>query len=293
MAFVGLRVPAEAARLIATLDYGGLGKPEPTNAYHVTLLNLGDEVSMDRIAAAVEPLVEVVSQTKPYTATVREVTTFPPHPVKGTVPIICPVESADLHDMHKRLKDAFEKAGVSFSKRFPTFNPHVTLSYLPKEDPAFKPKPFDPVEWGVHEVVLWGGDRSDDRVVITVPLSLGTRGQIAANVKKTTFEAFVRLAMLRGENAPQPPILDPRPNRYAATKDPSLDPLRPKRLSIVEKVLLRYATQQVEAGHEPLNTQLWKQAQEEAKKRFKKSGAYADGWAAQWYNREGGEWKKL
>jgi hypothetical protein len=99
--------------------------------------------------------------------------------------------------------------------------------------------------------------------------------------------------MLRGENAPQPPILDPRPNRYAATKDPSLDPLRPKRLSIVEKVLLRYATQQVEAGHEPLNPQLWKQAQEEAKKRFKKSGAYADGWAAQWYNREGGEWKKL
>lgn len=296
MAFVGLRLAPETARLLATIDYGDVGEPEPSNAYHVTLLNLGHEIEVEQIAMAVEPLLAVAGETKPFTARVDRVSSFPPHPEHGTVPVICPVESDGLRLLHARLSAAFEAAGVSFSKKFKDFNPHVTLAYIePNGKPvAFKDVPFTPVEWGVHEIVLWGGDDADDRVVMTIPLSLGSRGQGAANQKKAAFEAFVRIAMIRDASSGVGSDAKVPSKKAGSIEVGGADPLRPKRLSIVEKVLLRYATKRVEGGlTEPTDPVLWKRASEESRKRFKKhQAAYAEGWALQWYNREGGEWRK-
>jgi 2'-5' RNA ligase len=296
MAFVGLRVPPETARLLSTIDYGDFGDPEPVSAYHITLLNLGEEMPLENVAAALEPLVEVASATRPFTVQTSHVTTFPPHPEHKTVPVICRIDSNEVQDLHMRLRAAFDKAGIPYSKRFKEFCPHVTLAYA--NDPTVHTdnavdKHFPVVTWGAHEIVLWGGDNADERIVMTAPLSLGNKGQAAANLKKATFEGFIRIAMLRGhdvEGGPQT-LTPPKARAKVVSQQ---DPLRPKRLSIVEKVLLRYATQKVGTGASiPSDPALWEKALSESRKRFKKpGGAYSDGWALQWYNREGGTWLK-
>jgi hypothetical protein len=117
------------------------------------------------------------------------VTTFPPGD-DDDVPIICPIVSNDLHTFRENLVKAVEAADIPFPNTYPTFRPHVTLGYssdiLVYSDNAVNFQ-FPEVEWGAHEVILWGGDSGDDRVVVTFPLSLKT-------TQDTVRRAFIQLA---------------------------------------------------------------------------------------------------
>jgi hypothetical protein len=100
------------------------------------------------------------------------------------------VVSNDLHTFRASLVKAVEEAGIPFPNTYPTFRPHVTIGYgsdpLVYSDNAVDVQ-FPEVEWGAHELILWGGDSGNDRVVVTFPLSLKTD-------HATTHRAFVQLA---------------------------------------------------------------------------------------------------
>lgn len=285
MAFVGLRVPTDTARLLASVDVAErFGSPEPRDNYHVTILNLGDDLPIDVLGKAVEPLVEIASRTKPFALQTSHVTTFPPHPEKGTVPIIALIDSEPLLSLHGRLCRAFDKAGIPYSKKFPEYKPHVTLGY--SKDPAVAEVVnvhIPPVSWGAGEVVLWGGDKGDNRLILTAPFTLGVSAENKAMAKKASLAAYVKLSMLSNNGGTPPPPVD-----VAALEEM----FRPKRASLVEKVLLRYATNLVtNPTKEPSDPILWRRAVEEAKSRYKRyPSAHAHGFATRWYADNGGKW---
>lgn len=172
MAFLGLRVPHETARLFGEVDFGGMGDREDTSALHVTLLYLGKNVPIEDIARLVPVVFSVTAQTRPFTVSTDHVTTFPPNPDDG-VPIICRVQSNDLHGLRAAVTQALDAAGIEYNKKYPDYKPHVTVGY--SQDPnvaGLIDKDFPAITWGAHELVLWGGDSGDNRLIITFPFSL-------------------------------------------------------------------------------------------------------------------------
>lgn len=178
MSFCGLKVPHETARLLAGLEVPG--KKEPTSNFHVTLFFFGDEVPIDKLAKITEITYGVTSGTKPFTVRTSQLTSFPAG--DDGRPIICRIESDALHDLRDKIRGALDQAGVEFSEKFPVWRPHVTLAYDTEPEGDFEEQRIPTIEWGAHELVLWGGDSGDDKLIVTFPLSLGAPGKAAARV---------------------------------------------------------------------------------------------------------------
>jgi 2'-5' RNA ligase len=170
-----------------------MGEREPLGQQHITLLYLGDDVPIETLAKAIVAVYSVTSKTKPFTVQTNRVTAFPPHPEHGTVPIICPIVSETLHAFQAKLKAALDHAKVEYSKTFPIYKPHVTLSYV-KDPLVFVEHVADmdipAIEWGVADIVLWGGDESDQRFSANFPLTIGK----TASAGDVIYRALVRLA---------------------------------------------------------------------------------------------------
>lgn len=200
MSFIGIKVPHEIARLFAQIDYGEHGQPESTDTFHVTVAYFGEDQPIEKLAGIIQAAYKVASSTKPFTVQASRVTTFPPHPKEGTVPIICRVESDELHALRDALLKQFDADGVSYDKKFPEFKPHVTLAYTKPGDGAEEVKGLDmvihPIQWGVGELVLWGGDSGDDKLVVSFPFALAPAEKTAV-----LYRAMVRAALYHPRNA--------------------------------------------------------------------------------------------
>jgi 2'-5' RNA ligase len=168
MAIVGFAVPHETARILSEIEVPGV--KEPVSNFHITVLMLDDDTSISVIADAMEAAYSVASTIRPFTARVTRVTSFPGG--DDGVPVICPVEAPELHAVWSAMKAAFDAKNVGYSRKFPEFKPHVTLSYADKPFEAQIPVP---IEWGAHELVVWGGDRGDRRIVVHLPFTLTDR----------------------------------------------------------------------------------------------------------------------
>jgi 2'-5' RNA ligase len=173
MSFLGLCIPHETARLLSGIEVPG--KREAVSSLHVTMFYFGEHLSIDRITEIIQATFGVVQDTEPFTVRTSLVSSFP----KGDdgAPIICRVESDSLHSLRARIQAAYEDAGVDYANNYPEYTPHVTLSYA--EEDGFEDKQIPVVEWGAHELVLWGGDSGDDVLVVTFPLALDDLGKTA------------------------------------------------------------------------------------------------------------------
>lgn len=183
MAFIGFSVPTDTVRILTEIEVPG--EREDSRHLHTTMFLLGKNVPIEDIAKATEVIYNVASKTRPFTMRTRKISSFPPSDSSdGIYPIICPIESEELHSLRETLRKAFDKAKVPYSKTFPDYKPHVTLSFS-KE--AFKDTSIPPVEWGAHEIILWGGDSGDQRIAVHFPLSLKNRvASIAERYKSLT-----------------------------------------------------------------------------------------------------------
>jgi len=179
MAFIGIKVPHETARLLGGLEVPG--KREAVSSFHVTLFFFGDGLGIDRLTEIVKATFEVVSKTKPFTVRTSQISSFPAEEGAPT-PVICRIESDALHDLRDEIKVAYDAAGVEYSNKYPDYKPHLTLSY--SEEGAFEEKRIPTVEGAAHELVLWGGDNGDDVLIVTFPFALGNLEDLAAKVAR-------------------------------------------------------------------------------------------------------------
>jgi|ERR1700722_9672312 len=164
MAFLGIRAPHEAARLIHEIDVPG--EKEDSAHLHITLLYLGKDVSVEELARAMVATYSVTKDTSPFWVSLNCVNYFPV-PDGMPFPIVAPVISPKLHELRKNLAKTFGRAKIDYDKRFKVYHPHVTLSF---NDTNIKKTKIEPIEWSVQELVLWGGSNGDSRIFITFPL---------------------------------------------------------------------------------------------------------------------------
>lgn len=164
MAFIGISVPHSVGRLLSGIEVPG--DKETTSSLHITLLCFADNVPISDIAKSMEAAYEVISKIKPFLVSVSTVSCFSPKKDKPT-PIIAKVQSDELMELNKKLKKAFDKDKIEYSKVFKDYKPHITLSWHNEEIKDFK---IDKLQFNVSEVVLWAGDEGDDRLFITFPL---------------------------------------------------------------------------------------------------------------------------
>ncbi len=175
MAFLGLQVPHETARLL-----GGLAVPgtrEAVSSLHVTMFYFGEDLDIERLTEIIRVTYQTMNGTKPFTVRTSQLTSFPKG--KDSKPIICRIESDALHDLRDKIKGAYEAEGVEFSNNYPDYKPHVTLAYAEEE---FEEKRIPTVEWGAHELVLWGGDSGDNALVVHFPFALSDLEKSAVKV---------------------------------------------------------------------------------------------------------------
>jgi 2'-5' RNA ligase len=183
VAFVGLKVPVELGSLFSQVEVPG--RRESKDKYHVTILNMGKDVPIEQIGKASVVAFKVCEQTPPFMVTTKKVSQFP----KGSdgVPIIALIESPALHNLQANLKKAFDKEGVSYSKKFPEFKPHVTLAY---SDTGMPEQAIVPISWTVSDINLWGGDSGEERIVTRFPLSMDAHSSRMASVRNDRVSAL-------------------------------------------------------------------------------------------------------
>jgi hypothetical protein len=134
------------------------------------LVYIGDDLPIDVLAEAIKATYAVTSQTRPFTVRTSRVASFPVNPDdKGGHPVIAHVESDELHVLRANLTDSFKDSGVDFNQKFPKYRPHVTLAYAPDAVEEFR---IPTIEWGAHEIVLWGGDTGDQKLTVNFPFAL-------------------------------------------------------------------------------------------------------------------------
>jgi 2'-5' RNA ligase len=165
MALLSLRVPEDVARLLSRIDVPG--EKVQRDTMHVTVLYLED-ADVSATLRALETAYRVAERTKPFSVRVRELTSFPANPETGLHPIIGRIESPALHALWVACGQAFDANGVNYSKKFPVYKPHVTLSYA---DAPFGPVTLHDAAWVVNSLTLWGGEEGDEGLDARIPLS--------------------------------------------------------------------------------------------------------------------------
>ncbi len=190
MAFLGIRVPHEAGRLLTNIEVPG--KVVAPSEMHITLLHFEENWPISEMVKAIETTYDIVSKIKPFRVMTEEVICFPKR--EGQAAIVAPVKSAELHELREQLAKEFDKAKIDFSKTFKDYKPHITLSYNDEEIDEFD---IDPIaEFVVQEIVLWGGDHGDDRIFVTFPLKGPEKQKHALLLQKAVL--FEKLAKKLG-----------------------------------------------------------------------------------------------
>jgi len=166
VSFLGIAFPPDVCRRFREIPCPG--KKVGDGTYHITMIYFGDKTPVADICKAIEVAAPVMQQTQPFELSAANISYFPENPDdKPGHPIVVKVDSPELHELRAKLAEAFDAAGVEYSKKFPDFKPHVTLAYSP--EPHEKTLEL-PIKWTADETVLWAGDEYDDRFSVKFQL---------------------------------------------------------------------------------------------------------------------------
>lgn len=181
MAFIGLRVPADAARALESHEVPG--ERLSASDMHVTILYIGKGVSIVDLAKAMVAAYGVAGRTCPISLSIDRATNFPVGP--DGWPIICRLESPGLQQLNADLKAEFTRLGLPFNNKWPDYKPHVTLSYVKDQQPegfVFDSPLPGPVPFTVHELTIWGGKEGESQLHIDIPFSLSPVQRMASRL---------------------------------------------------------------------------------------------------------------
>lgn len=163
MAFLGIAVPHQVARLLKDIEVEG--EKTQDSEYHITVICFEDDFSTEDAGKALNCTFKVLQNFKPFLVSAEQVNCFPKG--KNGTPVILTVDSKELHKLNEKLKKAYDEEGIKFSKLHKEYKPHITLSYSPEDVSS---KKIESIEFMVHEIQLWAGDHGDDKFFITFPL---------------------------------------------------------------------------------------------------------------------------
>lgn len=164
MGMIGISVPESTVDALTRIDVPGKKVKED---YHITMFYFENKLDVDDVCEILTAMHSVVRGMSSFSVKGTKVSSFPKGP--DGVPVMIPIESKELMEFRAKMAKKFDSEKIKFSKTWPDYKPHLTLSYATKE---VSEKLEKPVSWKVSEVVLWAGEEMDDYVIVRVPFSL-------------------------------------------------------------------------------------------------------------------------
>jgi 2'-5' RNA ligase len=135
---------------------------EDSSPPHITFLYIGNQVKdLDKL---IEDIRVGLENVKSFKATLNGVEYFRN---ETTVPHIAIELQHDIRPDREQLKASLLEAGHTIQDHWPTYNPHITLAYVPNVDKDYEWDGVVPEgSFMVNEIELWG-----DSPVMTFSLS--------------------------------------------------------------------------------------------------------------------------
>lgn len=165
MGMISLSVPEDIRDQLAKIKVPG--KKESKDEYHITLFYFENKLKIDDILKVLETAFIFCKKHKSFPIKGTKIESFPEG--DDGFPIIVPIESDDLQQFRKKLAKKFDADGIDYSKRWPDFNPHLTLSYSSTKEE--KPLPKN-ISWEIDEIELWAGDDMASGLYCSIPLGI-------------------------------------------------------------------------------------------------------------------------
>jgi len=153
---IAIPVPKEVSAFLKEIDVSG----DRDESDHVTLFHLGDDLEIETFIKCIKRCVKITETFKPFELSLDHYCSFK-NGDKG-FPIICPVlDNKKLFTLHKKLQKKLDTGKVEYSKKFPDYKPHVTLSFS-KND--VKETAFSKICFQVSKIAIYGGDKGKEKI---------------------------------------------------------------------------------------------------------------------------------
>lgn len=170
-----VKVPLDAAKVLSSIDVPG--DKEDLSGAHITLTYTPKEdTSVGILGRVLEVLVPILENTRPFPVYTSRVSVFEATSHSdGRIPIICRVDSNELHVVRDKISKALDSNGIPYAKNFPIYKPHITLAYAQDTEDLkneWSDKRIPTVSFGVNALTVllgWNGET----VEASVPLHLG------------------------------------------------------------------------------------------------------------------------
>lgn len=176
---LSLLVPVDISKKLEKISVPGKLEKD----HHITLFYFENGLNFKTVIKLLESSFKIISDCGKIKISLSEVKSFG----KGDdgYPVIIPIESDDLIEFRKKLAKKFDDNDIKYSKKWPEFKPHLTLSYSKKEFEDMKLKPK--LSFQADEIVLYSGDSREENDII-VSLSL-------KNKKSSYLESYSNVLM--------------------------------------------------------------------------------------------------
>lgn len=155
---IAVPVPDEISQLFRAMNIPG--KQEPTD--HITLFYFEDDTNPLSLVRAVPLIQEETRNLQPFDVTCKKIISFPEG--DDGYPIVGKIKSKSLKKLRKKISKLFDEHGIPYSKKFPKYKPHTTISYLDEHLEDFN---IDKITWTVSSIALY----DDDKKILDFPLA--------------------------------------------------------------------------------------------------------------------------
>lgn len=183
MSMIAVPIPNDLSEILRNLDVPG--KRDPSD--HCTVFYLGDDLPFEIINECIPAIHNITSKQKPFIISLKNYTSFDKG--KHGFPVICRIKSDELVELRNKIKKELDDAGIEYSKKFPSFKPHITLSYNKDEVNNCK---FSEIAWQVNKIGLYCGDQGKQKIY--VEFEFGGNKKFSSRYIKDLSSQFVKLA---------------------------------------------------------------------------------------------------
>lgn len=191
MAMIGLKIPPKISEQLSKISVPG--KKSSAEELHITMFYFKDKLKIDDVLSIVQNLYTITKKSDELQIKATTISSFKKN--DDGIPIIVPVISEDLLALRKKIAKKFDDAGIEYSKKWPEYKPHITLSFSSKE---MEDKKLDKtISWKAGEIVLWaGGWHTDPGILVELPLQMNKRAsKFEPNIiTAQLFESLTRLS---------------------------------------------------------------------------------------------------
>ena len=153
MALIGLRIPEEISKKLSKISVSG--KKEDPAGFHITMFYFDRKLKTKELSDIVGILHKNLLKFSPLKIKLKEIKHFSKN--EDGFLIIVPIISNDLIELRKFLAKQFDEHNIKYSKKWPKYNPHLTLAYS-NEEPEDK-KLKEELFWTSKELFLYSSDK--------------------------------------------------------------------------------------------------------------------------------------